>query len=406
MIASLKRTLYMLSGTLKGVFFILLICSVISIILYVQELVRGLREESRDIVEFYARTIERIATSDIDSKALGWAFTNINEKINFPVIMTDSEGQPTGWRGLDIDTEDKSPEAVAEVKKIMYRMKRETPPVPIYYKDPITSEESILNYLYYGESKNIAQLSLLPYISFSIMGLLALIAFVGFSSIKASEQRFIWVGMAKETAHQLGTPVSSLLGWVEMLRASDRRDLDLATITADMRTDVGRLEKVAARFSQIGSQSDLKVQNLLPIFRDIVHYFNRRLPQAGKELKIIQNYGDIPPMAVNRDLFEWALENLIKNSIDAVKQKKGIIEILTGMLDDKKIFIDIRDNGIGITAKRKHDIFKPGYSTKKRGWGLGLNLAKRIVEEYHHGRLYVKETRPGEGTTMRIELAG
>ncbi|MBN1464326.1 HAMP domain-containing histidine kinase [candidate division KSB1 bacterium] len=400
----MKRTLYMLSGTLRGIFFILLTLCVVGIVLYAQDIVRELREESRDIVEFYAKTVERIATSDIDAKALGWAFTNINEKIDFPIIMTDPNGVPTGWRGLDIDPEDRSPHAMNEVNKIMARMKRQTPPVPVYYKDPITSEENILQYLYYGESKNIVQLALLPYISLSLMGLLALIAFVGFNSIKASEQRFIWVGMAKETAHQLGTPVSSLLGWVEMLKTGDAQNTDILTIAQDMRTDVARLEKVAARFSQIGSQSDLKVQDIVPIFRDISDYFNRRLPQAGKEIKIVQNYSAVPPVAVNRDLFEWALENLIKNSIDAVKSKKGIIEISTGLTDDNRVYIDIRDNGIGITAKRKHDIFKPGYSTKKRGWGLGLSLAKRIIEEYHHGRLYVKESRPGEGTTMRIEL--
>ncbi len=404
MFKSLKSTLYMLSGTLKGVFFVLMIFSVIAIILYAQKLVGDLREESRDIVEFYAMTIQRIGTSDIDSKALGWAFTNITERIDFPIIMTDSEGNPTGWRGLDLDPSDRSPETIAEVKKLMHQMGRQRPPVKVVIKDEGSEQESVMHYLYYGESKNITQLSLLPYISLSIMGLLVLIAFFGFSSIKTSEQRFIWVGMAKETAHQLGTPVSSLLGWVEVLKSTDGEDIDLKMIAQDMRTDVGRLEKVAARFSQIGSMADLRVQDLNPIFRDIAKYFHRRLPQSGKEVKIIQNFGDIPPIAVNRDLFEWALENLIKNSIDALKQQKGIIEISTGMIDGKRIYIDIRDNGIGITAKRKHDIFKPGYSTKKRGWGLGLNLAKRIVEEYHNGKLYVKDTRPGEGTTMRIEL--
>ena len=404
MLKSAKRTLYMLSGTLKGVFFVLIIFTVIGIVLYAQKLVGDLREESRDIVEFYAETIQRIGTSDIDSEALGWAFTNITERIDFPIILTDSQGNPTGWRGLNIETGDRSPEAIAEIKKLMAQMGRQRPPVTVVMPDDESSEERILQYLYYGESKNITQLSLLPYISISLMGLLVLIAFVGFNSIKTSEQRFIWVGMAKETAHQLGTPVSSLLGWVEMIKSCDAEKIDLPTIAQDMRTDVGRLEKVAARFSQIGSQSDLKVQELNPIFRDIAKYFYRRLPQAGKEVKIIRNFGDVPPIAVNRDLFEWALENLIKNSIDAVKQKKGVIELSTGMIDDKRIYIDIRDNGVGIAAKRKHDIFKPGYSTKKRGWGLGLNLAKRIIEEYHHGRLYVKESRPGEGTTMRIEL--
>jgi hypothetical protein len=401
---SVKGMVYMLSGTLKGVFFVLIILSVIAILLYAQKLVNDLREESRNIVESYAGMIQRMGTTDMDPNTLSWAFTNITAQINFPIILTDSTKYPTGWRGLDYETTDRSEETVAALKKLMYQMGRQRDPVVVEAWDPQNEKKRIMHYIYYGESKNITQLSLLPYISLSIMGLLALIAFFGFNSIKTSEQRFIWVGMAKETAHQLGTPVSSLLGWVEVLQASDKNKVDLQEIAQDMRTDVGRLEKVAARFSQIGSMADLKVQELNPIFKDIVRYFHRRLPQAGNEIKIIQNFNDIPPIAVNRDLFEWTLENLIKNSVDAMKRKRGIIEITTGMIDDKRVFIDIRDNGIGITAKRKRDIFKPGYSTKKRGWGLGLNLAKRIVEEYHNGKLYVKESRPGEGTTMRIEL--
>ncbi len=400
MIQSMKRTLYMLSGTLRGIFFVIIIGCVIGIVLYTQQLVRELRAEARDIVEFYALTIQRIATADVDPKALGWAFENIVQRINFPLILAQPNGEPASWIGLDIPVDNRSSETLKEVKKILQSMARENPPVVI--KETDTGK--VISYLYYGDSKNVVQLSLLPYISLGTMGLLVLIAFVGFSSIKTSEQRFIWVGMAKETAHQLGTPVSSLMGWVEMLKSGELDDQDLRTVARDMQMDVSRLEKVAARFSQIGSQAALEVQDLRPIFDDIVKYFQRRLPQSGKEIRIKQSVRDIPHVAVNRELFEWVLENLVKNSIDAMKQKKGEIEISAGFVDDKRMFIDIRDDGAGITAKRKRDIFKPGYSTKKRGWGLGLNLAKRIIEEYHHGRLYVKESRAGEGTTMRIEL--
>jgi signal transduction histidine kinase len=235
--------------------------------------------------------------------------------------------------------------------------------------------------------------------------LLVLLAFLGFSSIKQSEQRFIWVGMAKETAHQLGTPISSLMGWLEMLKLGELPPDQMQMLTSDMQTDVNRLQKVAARFSQIGSEAELTPQDLNELFVDIIAYFKRRIPQGGKEVTIVANLGEIPPVALNRDLFEWAIENLIKNSVDAVQKKRGVIEIITGMLPEKdRIYIDIRDNGAGVNTKHKNDIFKPGYSTKKRGWGLGLNLARRIVEENHGGRLLLKETRPGEGTTMRILL--
>ena len=400
MVNSIKRTLYMLSGTLRGVFYIIIIACVIGIVLYTQQMVKELRAEARDIVEFYALTIQRIATADVDPEALGWVFENIVRRINFPLILVQPDGEPSSWIGLDIASDNRSPETKKEIKKILTSMARENPPVVI--KEAKTGE--VISYLYYGDSKNVVQLSLLPYISLGTLGLLVLIAFVGFSSIKQSEQRFIWVGMAKETAHQLGTPVSSLMGWVEILRSGELDSSDLARLSNDMQMDVNRLEKVAARFSQIGSQSDLKVQELQPIFNDIVKYFQRRLPQFGKEIKINRNYQKTPPVAVNRDLFEWVLENLVKNSIDALKKRNGVIEISSGMIDDSRVYVDIRDNGIGVTAKRKRDIFKPGYSTKKRGWGLGLNLAKRIIEEYHHGRLYLKESRPDEGATMRIEL--
>ena len=400
MINSIKRSLYMLSGTLRGAFFIIIIACVIGIVLYTQQLVRELRAEARDIVEFYALTIQRIATADVDPKALGWVFENIVRRINFPLILAQPDGEPASWIGLDIPSDSRTPETQKEIKKILTSMARENPPVLI--KEAETG--NIISYLYYGDSKNVVQLSLLPYISIGTMGLLVLVAFVGFNSIKQSEQRFIWLGMAKETAHQLGTPVSSLLGWVEILRSGELSSTDLQALAGDIQMDVMRLEKVAARFSQIGSQSDLKVQDLQPIFNDIAKYFQRRLPQFGKEIKIVRSYQETPPVAVNKDLFEWVLENLVKNSIDALKQRNGVIEISSGMIDETRVFVDIRDNGIGVTAKRKRDIFKPGYSTKKRGWGLGLNLAKRIIEEYHNGRLFIKETRPGGGATMRIEL--
>lgn len=389
----------MMSGTLRGAFFIIIILGIFAIIIYTQQLVRELRQESRDIIEFFASTIQRTGSDQMNYEALGWVFVNITQRTNFPLVLTDVNGEPATWKGLNVPDDDKSPETIKKVKKLMERMGEENEPVPIMYKD------TIMNYLYYGDSKNITQLSWLPYITLTTMGLLVLLAFVGFNSIKKSEQRFIWVGMAKETAHQLGTPISSLMGWVEMLKTGVLRGSDMKMVVNDMQTDVNRLEKVAARFSQIGSQTDFKLQDIHCIIRDIIAYFERRLPQAGKEIRLVQNFGKIPKVKINRNLFEWAIENLIKNSIDAVKAKKGVIEIITnGYPEKNRVSIEIRDNGIGIAAKRKREIFKPGFSTKKRGWGLGLSLSKRIVEEYHNGRLYVKETRPGEGTTMRIDL--
>ncbi len=172
-----------------------------------------------------------------------------------------------------------------------------------------------------------------------------------------------------------------------------------------MEIDVRRLEKIAARFSKIGSAANLEKQDMHQVLREVAAYFRKRLPQAGREIRLVEDYGDLPLVLLNRELFEWAIENLIKNAIDAVQGKNGIIEIVTGRLaDSKRVFIEIRDNGCGITAKRRDDVFKAGYSTKKRGWGLGLNFGKRIIEEYHGGKLYIKESHASRGTVMRIVL--
>ena len=173
-----------------------------------------------------------------------------------------------------------------------------------------------------------------------------------------------------------------------------------------MDNDMKRLNKVATRFSQIGSQSDLRKYDIIPILRDIIGYFKRRLPHMGKKIKIIEQFDKVPKVNLNRDLFEWVIENLIKNSLDAIEKENGVIEIAVGLVDGRSphVYIDVKDIGKGISVQNRRLIFRPGYSTKKRGWGLGLNLAQRIIEDYHKGKLIVKDTKVGEGTTMRITL--
>jgi len=397
---SFGRTIYMFSGRLKGIFFALILISILVIILYTQKLVNDLRRDASNIVQFYAQTLQKVASEELPPDALEWFFVNVTQRTNFPLILTDLNGNPVSWKGIEVPEDDTSPEAIKKVRDIARKMAKENKPVAITHGD------QIINYLYYGDSKLITQLIYLPYVTLSGLGLLILAAFFGFNSIKKSEQRFIWVGMAKETAHQLGTPISSLLGWLTMLEVNADDPQKVKAVVRDMKSDVNRLEKVAARFSQIGSEVDLKAQDVHQILKDVVAYFHRRLPQSGREIKIIENYSDnVPKIPLNRDLFEWAVENLIKNGLDAIKNNKGLIEITTGVLPDNgRVFIDIKDNGIGITAKRRNDIFKAGYSTKRRGWGLGLNFTKRIIEDYHRGKLTIKESYPGKGTTMRIIL--
>lgn len=395
------RTLYMLSGRFSGTLFVLFVAAFVGLLVYTQRLVKDLRRDARAVVEFYAQTLQRVASSPTDQE-FSWFFDNVIRRTNFPLIISNMEGEPEFWKDISVPEQDKSPETKVRVKRIMNSMRRENEPIFLYWKDPNTEEILEIGYLYYGDSKLITQLVYLPYVEIAAVGLLVFIAIIGFSSIKRSEQRFIWVGMAKETAHQLGTPISSLMGWLEVIRSEDSLEKVKHTI-CDMENDIKRLEKVAERFSQIGSQADLKEQDITKSLREVVKYFHRRLPQSGKEVRIVENYRKVPKVPLNRELFEWVIENLIKNSLDAIKKTPGIVQITTGVIPENgRVYVDIKDNGRGICLKNRSDIFKPGYSTKKRGWGLGLNLAKRIIEEYHRGKLILKDTKAGEGTTMRI----
>ncbi len=394
---SFRKTLYMFSGTLRSLFVLVIIVSIAAVNFYVQGLVRDLRKQSRDIAEFYALTYQRLAVAADQPEVLDWLFVNIISRATFPLILTDRDGNPSSWQGLAIPDTARSPEAIRQVRKVLEKMRQENEPIPITY------QEYLLSYLYFGDSMLITRLQYLPWVTISGLGLLVLVAFLSFRSIKSSEQRFIWVGMAKETAHQLGTPISSMMGWLELLKSSNLEGPNREQTLTDMEADIKRLEKIAARFSHIGSETQLDPQEVQPILHDVCAYLRKRLPKTGNPIELIENYGEVKPVPLNRELFEWAVENLVKNAIDAVKGKKGRIEITTTPLSGKKrVAIDISDNGAGITAKRCNDVFKAGYSTKKRGWGLGLNFAKRIIEEYHHGRLFIKETHIGKGTTMRI----
>ncbi|MFQ6112742.1 MAG: ATP-binding protein [bacterium] len=392
----MRMNLYRLRGRFKGLLFISAILIIILLLIYTQQIVGALRRESREILLFYTQLYASAASEETNAN-LNFIFEQIIQRTNFPIIQSDSQGNPTAWKGIGLDPDDRSPETIDKVRNMIKVMKREADPIPLKYQD------YLLGYLYYGDSKLIKQLQMLPYIEIAVVGMFIFVGFLGFRSIQRSEQQFIWVGMSKETAHQIGTPLSSLMGWLEILKAK-LRDKGAKNTLLEMEKDVDRLNKITSRFSQIGSKADLKEANVPELISEVVEYFRQRLPQWGKEVNIVENYQSVPRVPLNKELFEWVIENLVKNSLDALEKDKGQIEISLGELKNSKhkIYIDISDNGRGIEASKKGVIFKPGYSTKKRGWGLGLSLAKRIVEEYHGGKLLVKETRAGQGTTMRI----
>ena len=311
-----------------------------------------------------------------------------------PAVITDSLGVPLTWRNIDVDnTGPVSPADSARVRELVGRMQEVYPPIFI------DGGPLFRQFVYYDESEIIRELRLYPLLQLFFVGLFILVGYLGFSYVRRSEQSSLWVGMAREAAHQLGTPLSSLMGWIEVLR---RREKDLHnTAVEEIAQDVQRLSRVAHRFNDIGSLPKLDVCRLAQCVQGTAAYMRRRMPQRGISLEV-----DIPDdleAPLNTQLFEWVVENLVKNALDALESGKGQIAI-EGRREGGKVILDVSDTGRGIDRNQWENVFRPGYSTKKRGWGLGLSLAKRIVEDYHGGSLTVAQSRPGIGTTFRIEL--
>ncbi|GAB4336535.1 MAG: ATP-binding protein [Calditrichia bacterium] len=390
--------LYKFKGNFKGFLFITAVLLILGFIYYTQLLVNELQQQSREFLTFKLKLFEKNINSE-ENQDLSFFFQEVIQTADYPIIYTDSDGVPVFWRNIDIPPVSTQPipaDTLQMLLRLVAKYDRNNEPIPILYGD------NVLGVYHYGESAIIQKLRWLPYIEILIVGLFILIGYMGFSSIKKSEERFIWVGMAKETAHQLGTPLSSLIGWVEYLKSSPEK---FPEVVGNIEKDLGQLQKVANRFYKIGSVPDLMPTDLGIIVSDVVEYFHRRLPaNKGKiELKI-DIPQDLPPVRLNPDLFSWVLENLIKNAIDAMEGKEGEISLIARRENVDKVVIDVSDSGKGISARNRKDVFKPGFSTKKRGWGLGLSLAKRIVEENHKGSLILKESAPGAGSVFRIIL--
>lgn len=286
-----------------------------------------------------------------------------------------------------------------EEKQQFYREKRDE---MRKNHSPVVVEvgDGVRGLVYYNNSGLLRQLTYFPYALLTILTALGVLAYLAFSSSRRAEQNRVWVGLAKETAHQLGTPMSSLMAWVEYMR-SDPVQYD-GSITDEIEKDVQRLETITARFSSIGSVPTLKDENLNEVIQQFTGYLSKRISTKVK-MSIASQLPTGQTVKMNKLLFEWVIENICKNAVDAMK---GVGELRLNMLllPHQEVAIDITDTGKGISKANMQKVFNPGYSTKKRGWGLGLTLAKRIVEEYHNGRLYVKTSEVGKGTTFRIVL--
>jgi len=373
---------------------------------YTQALVQKLQEKERQIVQLYAQGIEYIANSSEPDVDITFLFDNIIKPIDFPMIQTDAEDDINfdshsdikNIRNIEYDTTLSSAELEMFFKEKVREMDETHLPIIVTYQDSI-----VLQKIHFGDSALIKQLKYYPYFQITIAALFIIIGYIGFSSIKRNEQSNIWVGMAKETAHQFGTPFSSLMGWLELLKMQYKDPDKVLDVAEEIGSDVEKLNKITYRFSKIGATPEIKSRKVYEEIKSVIDYFQRRLPQTGKSVQLTLEGDEKVCAELNSELFEWVIENLVKNALDAIDHKEGKISICVKE-NRTKVEIDVSDNGKGIEMKRRKDIFRPGYSTKRRGWGLGLSLSKRIIEEYHKGKIFVKSSAPGDGTVIKIIL--
>jgi signal transduction histidine kinase len=392
------------SKNIKLILLVLAIFIAAGTLFYTQSIVQKLQNREREIVKLYAQSLEFIANSTEDNIDFTFIFQNIIQRIDFPLILTSPEDiisstkVGSGFKNIDIDSTLSEHEKRAYLNQQLIELRKIHPPILVTLRD-----STVIQKIYFGESDIVQRLKFYPYFQIIFAFLFIIIAYSSFNYLKRSEQSSIWVGMSKETAHQLGTPISSLMGWNEILRMNYKNPDKVMDATYEIESDLVRLNKITTRFSKIGSKPELKKEDLYTLLEKVVSYFQRRLPQTGKKVELILKGDKDIVILLNPDLFEWVIENLIKNSLDAIENKEGRIEI--EVLKTKNgIEIEVTDNGKGIEQKSKKDIFKPGFSTKRRGWGLGLSLSKRIVENYHGGKIFVKNSIITEGTTMKIIL--
>ena len=354
-------------------------------------LTRELADEEHNKMEIWAEAMRSLNTAD-ESTDLNLVLKVINENNTIPVIVTGANGDVQIYRNVELSGQTLD-DSLRQAKAISERLLDEGRAIRIVLDE--NAPDGYIN-VCYDDSVMLKRLSAYPYIQLGVVMLFVVVAIFALLTSKRAEQNKVWVGLSKETAHQLGTPISSLMAWVEILKESYPDD----TLIPEMDKDVKRLELIADRFSKIGSLPEPVPASLVEVMQHVIDYMDRRTSQKVEFIKDFPA-GDIT-VKMNASLFEWVIENLCKNAVDAM-EGSGTITLHMEETADKAI-IEVADTGKGIRKKDLRNVFRPGFTTKKRGWGLGLSLAKRIVEEYHKGRIFVKSSEPGKGTTFRIEL--
>lgn len=352
-----------------------------------QSLVKDLSREEHSKMELFADAYRSLDDAD-ENTDLGLVLAVISGNKTIPVIVVDESGDIRSYLNIEIRKAD----TLSYLKNYVERMRQLGNSIKIYYDE---SDQDHYNEVCFDESLLLNRLTIYPYIQMGVVMLFVLIAIFALLSLKKTEQNRVWVGLSKETAHQLGTPISSLMAWTELLK--DKYDDELI---CEMEKDVNRLQMVAERFSKIGSMPEPVQADMVGVLDGVIDYVEHRSPAT---VKFVRDFPNPPVNAkVNASLFGWVIENICKNAVDAMNGKGKLTIKLTE--DKSHVTIDITDTGKGIAKNSWKSVFDPGYTTKERGWGLGLSLAKRIVTEYHKGRIYVAHSELGKGTTFRIEL--
>ena len=393
-----------MSLRLRSVLLLIALLIVGGSFLFTNELARRLAQEEHKRMEIWAEATQRFIVAE-EGTDIDFVSQIIEDNTTIPVYVTDSAGKFLFSRNV---REPKQHVAEFYARRIAILRETQTP-------IEVRIADDVVQYIYYDESLLLRQLHYFPYIQFSVIFLFVLIAIFALYTAQQSEQNRVWIGLTKETAHQLGTPLSSLTAWSQLLHEQYPEDV----LLPEMDKDIERLQRVAERFSKVGSDPELTMTDLIPVVEDTLDYMRTRTSAKISYRFTCDNVaiGEMvtPPrvmVMLNKTLFEWVIENLCKNAIDAMSgqsrngQTDGIQGVISVNIEptDNKVYIDVTDTGKGMDRKQLRKIFSPGYTTKKRGWGLGLSLAKRIVEQYHKGHIFVKQSVPGEGTTFRIGL--
>ena len=351
-------------------------------------LVRDLKREEQRKMEIWAEAMRSLNSAD-EYTDLTLVLTVLNSNSTIPVVVLDREGEVQDYRNIPL-REGSAEEQMRAVKRKAQSMMDAGRVIRVYLSSTDYME------ICYADSLLLRRLAVWPYVQLGLVFVFVVVAIFALLSSKRAEQNKVWVGLSKETAHQLGTPISSLMAWQEMLRETYPDD----ELLPEMGKDVERLQRIAERFSKIGSLPELRPESLNEVLSAVTQYISRRASNRVRLTCTVPQQPLIVPMCSS--LFEWVVENLCKNAIDAMDGQGSIT--LTASTEGALAVVEVADTGKGIPKNKFRTVFTPGFTTKKRGWGLGLSLAKRIVEEYHHGRIYVKNSEVGRGTTFRIEL--